>query len=97
MVFDVWDGESANIVGAFESQLEALDALERALDEHGSDYVSVLVLGFEDDAGDSVLIATGNELVKLVQDHRDGPVRQPGPNDVPSAESVAPGIDTRRT
>ncbi len=69
MVYEVWDSESANIVGAFDTQKEALDALGRSLSDYGSSYISVLVLGVEDDAGDSVMIATGPDLVNLVENH----------------------------
>ena len=97
MVYDVWDSETANIVGAFESQPEALDALGHALDEHGPGYVSVLVLGLEDDAGDTTLIATGDELVRLVQENRAGASQQSGPNGVPAIEAVATGTKSSRS
>ena len=64
MVYELWDGETANIVGAFESEAAAIAAVGRALQEQGPAYVASLVLGRENEDGDSVLISTGSDLVE---------------------------------
>ena len=74
MAYELWDGETANIVGAFESEAAAFAAVGRALQEHGPAYVASLVLGRENDDGDSVLIATGSDLVERATEFLAGTV-----------------------
>ena len=67
MIYELWDSSTANLVGAYDSEAAALEVIGQALREHGATYVTSLVLGQEDDDGESVLIATGNDLVRRVE------------------------------
>ena len=70
MVYEVWNAETANIVGAFDSEADALSAIGRVIEEHGPAYVASLILGVEDDDGESTLIAEGVDLVERVRAHQ---------------------------
>ena len=65
MVYDIWDADSGNIVGAYASRNEALAVLRHALAEHGAAYVASLLLGQQDKRGRSKPIAQGDELLRL--------------------------------
>ena len=67
MTYELWSGESGNLVGSFESAELALDAVRRAADRNGPEYVEGLALIEEDDSGDSRLLAEGPELLGTVQ------------------------------
>ncbi|HEY8680818.1 MAG TPA: hypothetical protein VIN01_07165 [Candidatus Dormibacteraeota bacterium] len=64
MTYELWSGASGNIVGAWSSEDEALDAVRRAADRNGTGYVESLALMVEDDDGETQLIAQGAELVE---------------------------------
>jgi hypothetical protein len=68
MTYELWSGPSANIVGAFETEREALGAVREVAERNGPDYVATLALMVEDDAGETTLIAEGRDLVRLVRD-----------------------------
>ena len=67
MIFELWDTETNNIVGAYESEDAALAAVQATLRAQGVRAVETLLLGREDDAGESALIAQGHDLVKLAE------------------------------
>ena len=54
MHWELWDAESGNLVGDYDSEAEALTVVRNALREHGSSIVATLVLGaeFDDEGGD---------------------------------------------
>lgn len=56
---------SGNVAGDFESRLEALMCLRRALEEHGVEAITELGL-MEVNDGQQQLIAMQDELVRLV-------------------------------
>lgn len=69
MIYELWDIRSNNILDAYESKSEAIDALRTAIREHGDLAVEFLML-LEDDPGqdDKTLIGIGSELLTYVRD-----------------------------
>jgi hypothetical protein len=70
MAYEIWDADTGNLQGTYESEVAALDVLERSLRDHGTGYVASLLLGFEDKRGDSHLIAAGEQLIRRIQEHQ---------------------------
>ena len=71
--YEVWDTETNNLVGGFETEHDALVAL----DEHGDGYVETLLLGYGNRRGRSRLIAMGPDLVERVRLRESEPVPTP--------------------
>jgi len=69
MAYELWSIETSNLLADYDTVDEALEAVSRALKEHGPDYVSTLLLGYEDKRGRSSLIAAGETLVARVVTH----------------------------
>ena len=67
MVYEIWDLDSGNRLGEFDSHEAALAEVKYALDHHGEAYVATLLLDAEDDEGHTRLIAEGSDLVALVR------------------------------
>lgn len=44
MVFEIWDIESGNLLGSYDSEEEALAVVHDALNRHGREYVEALAL-----------------------------------------------------
>ena len=65
MTYELWETRSGNLMGAFASQAEALGALRRVIDIHGTEYVETLVLALEDDAGETTVLGEGQALAEL--------------------------------
>jgi hypothetical protein len=66
MAYELWNGVSGNIVGAYASEDEAIDALRQAATRNGPQYVESLALIVEDDDGESRLIAEGQRLLRRI-------------------------------
>ncbi|MPZ13659.1 MAG: hypothetical protein GEU73_04425 [Chloroflexi bacterium] len=64
--YELWQSETRNLMGSFETEEEAVSLLRRMLRAHGPTYVQHIVLGYEDDDGHSKTLARGKELVDLV-------------------------------
>jgi hypothetical protein len=64
MTYELWSGVSGNLVGAFPSEDAAFDALRQAAVRNGPEYVESLALMVEDDAGESHLVAEGQQLTR---------------------------------
>ena len=62
MTYELWDTKTRNAVGGFDSEAEALAVVREAIRRHGREYANMLVLGCEDDDGESRSIAQGQEL-----------------------------------
>ena len=70
MSYELWDTETRNIVETFESEAEALEATRQLIAVNTPAYPDALALIFEDDEGESTLIACGAGLgsrARLVQ------------------------------
>lgn len=55
MIYEIWDTETGNIVGAYASEREALTIVARAMAELGAEYVAAWVLGRTDDTSEPVI------------------------------------------
>jgi hypothetical protein len=65
MRYDLWDVESGNSLGTYESEDEALAVVRTLIAHFGPRYADVLDLGSEDDHGNARLIASGAALTAL--------------------------------
>lgn len=66
MTYELWSGPSGSLLGAFSSEAEAFDAVRRAGEQNGFEYVESLAVVVEDDSGRSQLVAEGRDLVRRV-------------------------------
>ena len=63
-LFELWDGASRNLIGAYESEADALAFVHAYVTEHGPAYPSSWVLLWDDDAADEAgQVAEGAMLV----------------------------------
>jgi len=64
-MFQLWEAESANLVGSYESEDAALMIVRKAIEQHGRDAVDSLVLLREGTRGHLATIAEGTVLADL--------------------------------
>ena len=64
VTFELWSKASRSIVGAFDSETQALAAVRDALTRNGRAYAEELAVIREDSRGRSKLIAEGAQLVE---------------------------------
>jgi hypothetical protein len=62
MSYELWDTETRNIIEAFESEDDALQAARELVAVNPAVYPDALALVFEDDEGESRLVARGAGL-----------------------------------
>jgi hypothetical protein len=62
-VYELMDVESANLIGTYESETEALSVVRAAVAAHGKVAIDGIALGYEDEKGNGAMIAKGAELV----------------------------------
>jgi len=67
MFYDVWDVETNNAVGRFETEAAALETVRILLDAYGDAYADELQFGGEDDLGRAVPAVGGEDLVALAR------------------------------
>lgn len=72
VTYELWNTQTGNLVGAFETEDAALETVRKAVESHGPAYVDSLLLGHEDDDGCSKKIARGAALAELVQSRQPG-------------------------
>ena len=65
--YDLWDVETGNMIGTFETEDEALRLVHDLLEANGVDYAGSLDLGRIDADGGSHSIATGAALLARVR------------------------------
>lgn len=63
-VFALWDLETGNLVGAFDTEAAARAVAERALNDLGPESVETLVIVHEDQRGELTTVAEGLDLVR---------------------------------
>jgi hypothetical protein len=63
MSYELWDTESANLLGDYPTEQEALIVVRRTALAHGSSAVSSFALAFEDEEGETHPIAAGEALL----------------------------------
>ncbi len=64
MRYSIWETESGNVLGEFDSEVAALLAVLDAADLHGPEYVETFAL-VGDQNGTLKGIASGSDLLKL--------------------------------
>jgi hypothetical protein len=67
MFYVIWDLESGNMVGDFDSEADALSVVRELLDANEPDYAEALSLGRTDDDGTTVVVAGGQALAIRAQ------------------------------
>jgi hypothetical protein len=70
--YELWNTRSGNLLGTFESEEAALEAVRQALAAYGRAYAERLLLGCEDRSGRSRKIAQSAELVERALAVRPG-------------------------
>jgi hypothetical protein len=65
--YELWDKDSRSIIGAFDSEAEALTAVRDALERHGQAYAETFAVIREDVRGRSRLLGEGPALVELAR------------------------------
>lgn len=63
MFYELMDVESGNLLGTYDTEIEALAAVRQAVQANGTAYVGALALGCSDDDGGGALIAEGTDLL----------------------------------
>jgi hypothetical protein len=81
MTYEIWGGASGNLLVTRPTNIEALMVVREAIANHGEEYVDSLALLFEDEAGESMLIAEGPELAAMS--------RRPAPHAVETGKKQA--------
>ena len=67
VTYELWDTETANLLGTYPSKDAAFQDVSRSLRARGHAAIAPLALAFEDAAGDTHPIASGAELIELVE------------------------------
>ncbi len=67
MTYELWDTETNNIVGVYESEPDALAVVRRAIAIHGVRYADELALLREDTHGNVETLAVGVALAELAR------------------------------
>jgi hypothetical protein len=66
--FELWDSDSANLIGSYSTEMDALRVLHKALAVDGPPAFAGLVLTEEDDVSEEPkVIAAGADLVRYVE------------------------------
>jgi hypothetical protein len=65
--YELWDLETRNLVGNFDTQEEALLFVREVLDTYGLEAAKTFALGTEDENGETTAIAQGPALVDLAR------------------------------
>ena len=63
MAYEIWNQESANIVGVYSSGDAALRMVAATIEKYGEEAASQWALAFEDAEGETTLIADGAALI----------------------------------
>jgi hypothetical protein len=73
MTYELWDTESRNVVGEFESEAEALAAVLEAVDRNGEESAALFTLIGAYDDGAVKGIAGGAKLVEMARHQHTTP------------------------
>ena len=66
-IYELWDGETRNLLGTYPSEEAALAVVRNTVRKHGPGAVASLFLGREDSTGRSTLIAEGDGLAQRAE------------------------------
>jgi hypothetical protein len=64
MIYELWDGDSRNLVDAYESEEEALADVRTLVELNGLDYAKLLALLVQDEDEELRMIAQGFDLAR---------------------------------
>jgi hypothetical protein len=64
-MFQLWDMESANLLGSYATEDAALSVVWQAIEKHGAEAIATLMLLREEADGRSTLLAESTGLVEL--------------------------------
>ena len=64
-VYELWDTETANLVGSYETREDALAVVSEAVEMYGAPTIQTLALVAEERSGRSRTVATGEALIAL--------------------------------
>lgn len=64
MIYELWETETGNLVGTYETEQDALGLVRDTIQCYGAQYVDSLLLGCEDEKGYSTFIAEGQALAE---------------------------------
>jgi hypothetical protein len=68
MWYELWDSESANLIGSYSTEKDAVRFLHGALADYGPAAFAGLVLTEEDDGSEEPrIVAAGSDLVRYVE------------------------------
>lgn len=67
VIYEIWDYETGNCVGAYRDEASALTDVRDTVRRHGPEATASLVLLIAPDNGDSQRVAAGAELARLAQ------------------------------
>lgn len=65
--YELWNVESGNIIGSFETLDEALAVVRYLLDTYGQGYARELTLGRRDDDSPATIVGEGDRLVEMLK------------------------------
>ncbi len=65
--YDLWDVDTGNSLGTYETEAEALAVVRVLVDAYGLDYANDLDLGYSDEHGEVRSLATGSALLDRVR------------------------------
>ena len=74
-MFELWDRDSGNRIGSFAKRGQALAAVRAARDRNGPTAAAQLALGRIDDEGNPIRIATGDALLRLLDEPSGATIR----------------------
>jgi hypothetical protein len=66
-LYELWDGETGNLIGAYASEQEALAAVSDAVHRYGPAAATTLALVVEDERGEGGLMASGASLIERAE------------------------------
>ncbi len=71
--FDLWDLDSMNSLGTYNSQDEVIAIVRSSIQANGIGYADLLDVSIEDEEGNIEHVATGDDLLTLIGlEHRTG-------------------------
>jgi hypothetical protein len=66
-LYELWDGETGNLVGAYASEQDALAAVSDAVHRYGPAAATTLALAVEDERGEGGLMVSGASLIERAE------------------------------
>ena len=67
MAYERWDRETANVIGDYATEDDALAIVRQSVHAFGAESAAILALAFADDEGESHPIAAGDVLIQRAE------------------------------